>query len=482
MTFEPFEAKEKALPLELTETLASWKLNAAAPISSLPDECLAAVFEAGARAQIIDDVNKHRLSFSMAVSQTTSRWRAVAIDTARLWTCVDVHIFEPTPLFDLVLKRSKLCSVDICIHDRTPSSDELTVLEDSRMESLVNQIWSLISRIRRLSIRSNRPCVPEFFIAYIQEAYMPILEHFSVEMGKSASVIENSQGWDAAKQNTIFLGGAPSLTSVNVSGISVRICWPPVSAVTTLKLSGDSAAYLPITYRRFVQILESLQSLIHLSLLGRVFVVESSDHAIPVDMISLLSLSVKPWNYHEVPNEDTETMYTSRLFETIIAPGLDSLEFDASNSNQINAFLVAFQNHGGSPKYPALRSLLLNPRCQATVPSKSFLAEFTTLQHLVCISREYGEAVLDGLISQDQPKEHNMALLCPHLRSVTFRVSYSDKSVILLSKLQAFCASRVMAKRPLRTVTLSLTPDDYALFGAQAFNPLRQYGLKVEFE
>jgi hypothetical protein len=127
---------------------------------------------------------------------------------------------------------------------------------------------------------------------------------------------------DPRVYKSIFEGGAPSLSSIKVHGISLRSCWPPLAAITTLRLSGDSDTYLPIGYHRFAKMLAALESLDHLSLLGIVFQIDAGVDVIAVEMPSLHSLVVRPWNYR---GDWDEVDYTVRLFESVIAPSLNSL-------------------------------------------------------------------------------------------------------------------------------------------------------------
>lgn len=98
----------------------------------LPNEMLAAIFEAGARSTFQDD---RGLPFIITVSHVCQHWRAVAYSFPNAWCCIPVHM-KRDAMTELFLARSEGHLLQICIHFRcsfTPHSAQwaLTLVEPS---------------------------------------------------------------------------------------------------------------------------------------------------------------------------------------------------------------------------------------------------------------------------------------------------------------------------------------------------------------
>ncbi|KAF7970817.1 hypothetical protein HWV62_22832 [Athelia sp. TMB] len=78
LQLEELDAQARVVQLEFDELQ-----NIDAPVSSLPEEVLAMVFEAGV---LLDELP--RFEFATVVSHVTRRWRSVALATPRLWNTI----------------------------------------------------------------------------------------------------------------------------------------------------------------------------------------------------------------------------------------------------------------------------------------------------------------------------------------------------------------------------------------------------------
>ncbi|KII88443.1 hypothetical protein PLICRDRAFT_41601 [Plicaturopsis crispa FD-325 SS-3] len=85
-----------------------------APVSKLPFEMLSRIFEQGALDCSPNRTPFFRSSYPLTLSRVTSYWRAVAIGTPSLWSCIDMEWMSDF-LVALYLERSKGWTLDI--HD-----------------------------------------------------------------------------------------------------------------------------------------------------------------------------------------------------------------------------------------------------------------------------------------------------------------------------------------------------------------------------
>lgn len=99
-------------------------------IQMLPNEMLAAIFEAGARSTFQDD---RGLPFIITVSHVCQHWRAVAYSFPNAWCCIPVHM-KRDAMTELFLARSEGHLLQICIHFRcsfTPASAQRALTHSS---------------------------------------------------------------------------------------------------------------------------------------------------------------------------------------------------------------------------------------------------------------------------------------------------------------------------------------------------------------
>jgi hypothetical protein len=179
----------------------------------------------------------------------------------------------------------------------------------------------------------------------------------------------------------IFEGGAPLLSSVCVSGISLHCCWPPLTAIATLTLDGDVETDLLLEYRRFVEMLRALQSLVHLSLDGPVFIVDVGAGIITAELPLLRSFEVTTEDYQYALTDVQMADYLSILFNTITAPGLDTLILSTTTLDQNTTLVHCLRPHQVSPKFPVLRSLEFSPIKQA-ITNAELMSAIQSLEHL----------------------------------------------------------------------------------------------------
>jgi len=237
------------------------------------------------------------------------------------------------------LTRSKPCTLDIT----------LTVPVVAPMSSLkmVSVLIPHFGHIRRLAIESDdNEHVVQRLVESLLDFHAPSLKHLeiSLELGNS----QDSALW--GERTCIFTSGAPLLSSVELKGISLRCCKPPLGAVTNLSLDSDGDGTMLMPYDYFCNALSACSSLTRLELRGRLFVFRSSDTARHIEIPSLVSFAVGyPIHYRQ-------DHYIRSIFETISAPALRILSLNYMHRLTLQVAVDFVHNH---QLYPMLQHLRL---------------------------------------------------------------------------------------------------------------------------
>ena len=163
----------------------------------------------------------------------------------------------------------------------------------------------------------------------------PQLKSIYVGVGSIQPVGEDIDIDPPGRAITIFGGGAPILASVQVKGVNLHHCCPPLQKVTLLELL--DLRYAPggvvdhIDYRTLRHWLSVMPSLRHLTINAnygdRRYSIE------PIELPSLQSLKLIL-----LPNESCYFGPLLQLCTNIITPSLKSLTFSAFASDEMSKF------------------------------------------------------------------------------------------------------------------------------------------------
>jgi hypothetical protein len=140
--------------------------NRAAPVYSIPNEILSAIFEAACFPRSRWPLDFFEIKFS----HVTHHWRDVAVNTPRLWT--EIKVFGMKNSLDMVeayLTRSKSIPLDMKVY--------LTIRSQST-PSVIQAICSHVGRWRRLSVAcgaSHRELLSLLFRSLHSQS-VPLLE------------------------------------------------------------------------------------------------------------------------------------------------------------------------------------------------------------------------------------------------------------------------------------------------------------------
>lgn len=206
--------------------------NCIAPITSLPEEVLAMVFEVGTHLR-----QKQGLHFALLVSHIARSWRDIALATPQLWTtirCVNsdgtVTVEEPYPenvkeRATAFLARSRSSPLDIYAHYFTA--------EDPPFLQLLGNHFG---RCRHLCITYAHAKDLSVALIHFSRQSAPLLESFELAAAESP---------DSPFQLTqpLFPSGVPRLKTASLSTIdfsTFQLCRTAFRSVTSLRLSSIS--------------------------------------------------------------------------------------------------------------------------------------------------------------------------------------------------------------------------------------------------
>lgn len=404
--------------------------NFLVPISRLPPEVLAIIFEANQPGQ--DDFanweSHHRLNDQyyelppiIIASHVNRHFRAVAIHTPRFWSNVYFTLAMPLGLLDAFLERSAPCSLNIWLRDI--ASDLVNVTMEDVLEKIIphSARWHL-------------------FIAVIYNFgfLTPLLLSFRGLHAPRLKVLKLGQWHDRG----ITLGGfripdsflyTPSLHVLELNRISVYDCWPSMVALTDLTLESRAK----ITYEHLAQALAEAPLLEFLNFHSGIILPEPGGSVSTIHMPCLLHLqeSIAPKNFGRNPN----------IYSFIIAPQLLSLCVSPSweRSESLTTLFLDFIRKHGRTRYPALFTLsLLGLDCSQSIDSNFIHA--MPLISSVCLTGLAEDAVVRFLSEKDTDPE---APFWPCLSSL-------EIATLDIEVLCEFISHRTTIGRPLKLLKL----------------------------
>lgn len=210
--------------------------NRAAPISKLPNEILAAIFEAGYSAPVQERNDISDIPFEILVSHVTYTWRETALNLAPMWTKIHIRVGNPFEQLEgrctTYLSRSKTMPFDLHI-----DLGAITSPLSTNISFVCQAVISHVDRCQNLLIRFN------WRHSLYQLAEQLLLRHsLAAPLLRNLYIRLEPNHLDATNVTAsgdilaILQGGAPHLTSVRVAGIPLNYCLPPMSAVTSLHM------------------------------------------------------------------------------------------------------------------------------------------------------------------------------------------------------------------------------------------------------
>jgi hypothetical protein len=289
----------------------------------------------------------HRYGYPLAddipdvvvVSQVTRYWRNVALSTPSLWDTIRINASHRSMDLPIAfLTRSKPSTLDITL--AFPEVLPLTGLK------VVSILIPYFGHIRRLAIESddNEHVVQQLLDSLSD---FPALSLRKLEISLELGNRQDASLWSG--KTLIFANGAPLLSSIELRGISLACCNPPLDAITHLSLDSDADGTMLMPYGYFCSALTACTSLSWLELRGRLFTFTSTDSVRQIEIPSLTSFAVGyPIHYRQ-------DHYIRSIFETISAPALRTLSLNYMYRLTLQVVVEFIQSRTLYPKLQHLR-------------------------------------------------------------------------------------------------------------------------------
>lgn len=385
--------------------------NQATPVSRLPDDVLALIFEAGPGPdlQLRDYFDKpEELPFPILVSHVSHTWREVAIRDPFLWTSIYIISSKSHDLDLMYMNRSKSCSLDIRY---TCDIEEMLDFDPSILQ---------LQRCRHLIISCHWYRSAFHICQRLGRENVPRLVSFRIEMEYANDGYEDDF---PPGNHELFGGGATVLSSVEICGISLRSFKLQISALTNLTLNTSALASEMTFVNFFDAFADMAHTLITLQLEGIILRVEPGEHCFHINFPSLTALVINYPDYLSEGQDDGD--YISYLWDCINVPALESLTLYWMDGEQFHTIMDSLhRQHVASTANGGLKSLSL---CDIDVDDYADDLTLTcpNLSHLT-LTGDATAPVLKFILESDQqksvaPSNNNTdtGLLWPNLHALS---------------------------------------------------------------
>ncbi|KII89744.1 hypothetical protein PLICRDRAFT_697601 [Plicaturopsis crispa FD-325 SS-3] len=376
----------------------------ARPVTSLPNEVLALIFEAG---HFLDPPVAYKKKnfrqlqkpgpFRATVASVSRRWRAIATRLPSIWRSIHIDLACPSdaPIVAEVLRRSEPSGIFLTLSSE-PSSD-------SRSEDavLLDLVLMHIERWEEFVVETGSIPMLVELCARLGPAFAPLLRRIVV----NAHNVGPASAWQG--YTPIFEGGTPSLRHLSYHGIALHMAPPCCHSVTTLNLESIHRDEFRISFHDLREFLNGFTSLERLRLKGD-FVYGWSIDGWPAsqDKPTLPRL-----RYMAVQAEDKAAHSIANILAFIRAPILETVVLDS-----LEGFSGGFfQRIAGGSNLLAVRTMKLTFCRWGNANSRQIMKAFPQLSHLHLNGR-WEDCYRALLYDETGPP------LCAHLCQITLPI------------------------------------------------------------
>ena len=321
MAVVPEQENQQSIRLEYANIT-----NRCAPVSALPNEILASIFEMG-----------YPYGLHIKASHVMRHWRDVVINMPILWTSISLRGIESLDQAETYLKRSQNCSLDIQFDFPRLSNKSSAMYTECYMACCTPHVerWRTVV-IEAYGVRQIRNILHHF-----TSLSAPRLQSFMLHNTR------NRPPWLEVHSSSpvrVFTGGADALKRLDFSQFSMAWCWPPLTAVTQLDFCWIEPVLL---LNHFHDALRAMPCLARLKIQGQAteFLLD------PVPSITIPSLE---WLYIDCAGP-RKVDYTAALFATLCTPSITSLTLESMNKDTSVVFGRHLQIPPHIPRYPMLQ-------------------------------------------------------------------------------------------------------------------------------
>ncbi|KIM74879.1 hypothetical protein PILCRDRAFT_800361 [Piloderma croceum F 1598] len=389
---------------------------------ALPNEILAAIFEAGS----FEEWSRQK-TFSVTVSHSR-RWRNIALHTPAVWSTIFMKMAPGLRQIDAYLERSRACSLDIRM---SVSYVEWFSRDFKEERELFARVLVHADRWAWLTVTMPDNRQLSSLIGPLRNVQFPRLESISIRSTHNYG----DEGMDLA----IFECGTPVLSSLCVSGVAMPQCLPLAIALTSLDLGWMPH---PLSHDNFRQMVLASPLLRNLSLYGEA--VDFSSHR-TIEIPSLRSLRIRGFS-GEVGHFACRV---SGPVKSLRMPVLRSLVLVEAWGQFMSDLVQACRLHDG---FPTLQFLDISSTEISYVDAYFLITSMTGIVHVSLPGRKILDHSHTHSVLRQLSKKHSHGMdLWPRLRTITINEIDILGGQILLDVIQ----QRIARRQPIDLVRSS---------------------------
>ncbi|KAH7907015.1 hypothetical protein BJ138DRAFT_1070830 [Hygrophoropsis aurantiaca] len=283
--------------------------NQSAPISRLPSDVLAIIFEE-LRHLPPSPIRYQPALVEIQLSHVSCRWREVALNTPSLWSSIRYPILHRDRSLTAYLDRCGECLLDVHIGPRSTSQ--------ASFQTVISTLLPRINRFRELTIDAlgrEELCA---LLSLFHNATAPAMKRLKLNCQDAVNMRDLSP-------IKIFQGGTPLLSDIRLDGIPLVL---PSSGVTTLHLTAHLGSAAALSQTAFFDLMSCFSSLSCLHLMGFILGNNRADDfpAAPFELPSLRELLIH--------GNAVSTGFS--FFETVSTPNIEVLSLENLRQNSLS--------------------------------------------------------------------------------------------------------------------------------------------------
>jgi len=385
--------------LRTLQSRAAHITNKTAPVSRLPSDVLAIIFEESRRLLAPwSSVASRPLSPEIQLSHVSSRWREVALSTPALWTTIRFPILHKEAAVVVYLQRCNQAPLSVHIGPRVADPDSLRFI--------ATQFVPRLNQIRELTLDTDEFAELCSLFYLFSEPPALILKRLKICCGDARGAT------GVPPRRDIFIAGAPLLSDIRLSAFPVGL---PQTSATTLHFEPPPGPGNPLSRSAFLDILTPLSAtLSNLHLRGYISGFHQEPGSAPVELPALKELVVHANSLNHGFN----------VFRNISTPAIESLSLvnvRRQGLSSIHKFIART-----SPEHFQHLHTLRYINCDIDDDLDIYLPHATFALNELAVSVTRHTHLLRLLLNSDkQATLHGVPPLWPNLRTLSLHVPKS---------------------------------------------------------
>lgn len=390
------EAFQVHTTLRTLQSRAAHIANKTAPVSRLPSDVLAIIFEESRRLLAPwSSATSRPLSPEVQLSHVSSRWREVALSTPALWTTIRFPILHKEAAVVAYLQRCNQAPLSVHLGPRVAGPDSLRLIAE--------QFVPRLNQIRELTFDTDECLELCALLSLFAEGHALILKRLKI-------CCNDPRGATAVSpRRDIFKAGAPLLSDIRVSAFLVGL---PQSSATNLHFDPPPGPGNPLSRNAFRDILAPLSATIStLHLRGYISGFHQEPGSAPIELPALKELLVHGHSLSHGFN----------VFRNILTPAIKSLslvDVRRQGLSSIHKFIART-----SPEHFQHLHTLRYINCDIDDDLDVYLPHATSALSELAVSVGHHTRLLRLLLNSDkQATLHGVPPLWPNLRTLSLYI------------------------------------------------------------